>query len=382
MKVLTVFGTRPEAIKLAPVLQRLAEAPSLIESVVCVTGQHRQMLDQILRLFEIRPQHDLDIMLDGQDLFDISVRTLAGMKRVLAAERPDVVLVQGDTTSAFLAGLASFYQRIPVGHVEAGLRTGNRYDPFPEEMNRTLLTQVVTHHFAPTARARQNVLDAGADPSGVHLTGNTVVDAIRAVVRMPAPPLPAALVRLDPDRRRLIVVTSHRRESFGVPMRNVFLAVRDVLARHPDVVVVFPVHMNPNVRAAVDDTLGTHERLVLLEPLAYDSFAHLMRRAYLLLTDSGGVQEEASALGKPVVVVRDTTERGESVDAGVSILAGRERGAVVAAIGRLLDDAAAYQAMTRAECPYGDGHAAARIVDLLVSEYAEGGERRRVASGR
>jgi UDP-N-acetylglucosamine 2-epimerase (non-hydrolysing) len=379
MKVLTVFGTRPEAIKMAPVVRALAAAPERIQSVVCVTGQHRQMLDQILGMFAIRPHHDLDIMLDGQDLFDISIRSLAGMKRVLAEERPDVVLVQGDTTSAFLAALASFYQQVPVGHVEAGLRTGNRYDPFPEEMNRTLITQVATHHFAPTGRARDNVLTAGADPAHVHLTGNTVVDAIRAVVAMPEPPLPEELRRLDPDRRRLIVVTSHRRESFGAPMRSVFGAIRDVLARHTDVVVAFPVHLNPNVRAAVEDTLGLHERLVLLEPLPYDRFVHLMKRAYLLLTDSGGIQEEASAIGKPVVVVRETTERAESVEAGVSILAGRDRAAVVAAVERLLGDRATYEAMARAKCPYGDGHAAEKIVDVLVA--AHGGAAR-AAAGR
>jgi UDP-N-acetylglucosamine 2-epimerase (non-hydrolysing) len=381
MKVLTVFGTRPEAIKMAPVIRALAAAPRPVQSVVCVTGQHRQMLDQILGLFDIRPDHDLDIMLDGQDLFDISVRTLAGMRDVLARERPDAVLVQGDTTSAFLAALASFYQRIPVGHVEAGLRTGNPYDPFPEEMNRTLITQVATWHFAPTARARDAVLAAGASPERVHLTGNTVVDAIRAVVAMPAPPPPDGLARVCGGGRRLIVVTSHRRESFGAPMRNVFLAIRDVLARHPDVVVVFPVHLNPNVRAAVRDTLGEHPRLVLLEPLPYDQFAHLMQRAYLLLTDSGGVQEEASALGKPVVVVRDTTERAESVEAGVSVLVGRERAAVAAAVARLLDDADAYRAMARAECPYGDGRAAARIVGLLAEAHARGDGARSASAG-
>jgi UDP-N-acetylglucosamine 2-epimerase (non-hydrolysing) len=371
MKVLTVFGTRPEAVKMAPVIHALAAAPEAIESVVCVTGQHRQMLDQILALFGIRPDHDLDIMLDGQDLFDISTRTLAGMKDVLRRERPDVVLVQGDTTSAFLAALASFYLQIPVGHVEAGLRTGNRYDPFPEEMNRTLITQVATHHFAPTARAERAVLAAGADPARVHLTGNTVVDAIRAVVAMAPPPLPSPLDRMALDGHRLIVVTSHRRESFGTPMRNVFLAIRDLLVGYPDLAVVFPVHLNPNVRAAVRDTLGEHQRLVLLEPLPYDQFAHLMKRAHLLLTDSGGVQEEASAIGKPVVVVRDTTERAESVEAGVSILVGRERAAVASAVGRLLDDVEAYGRMARAECPYGDGRAAERIVALLAAAYGD-----------
>lgn len=379
MKVLTVFGTRPEAIKMAPVIRALDRAPAPIESVVCVTGQHRQMLDQILALFGIRPHHDLDIMLDGQDLFDISVRTLGGMRRVLAAERPDVVLVQGDTTSAFLAALASFYLQIPVGHVEAGLRTGNRYDPFPEEMNRTLLTQVATHHFAPTARARDNVLAAGADPARVYLTGNTVVDAIRAVAATAPPPLPPELARLDRPGTRLIVVTSHRRESFGGPMRAVFAAIRDVLARHPDVAVVFPVHLNPNVRAAVEDTLGRHERLVLLEPLPYDQFVHLMKRAYLLLTDSGGIQEEASAIAKPVVVVRDTTERAESVEAGVSVLAGRDRAAVVAAVERLLNDHATYDAMASAQCPYGDGHAAEKIVDALLAAHGGASGRKRAS---
>jgi UDP-N-acetylglucosamine 2-epimerase (non-hydrolysing) len=309
-------------------------------------------------------------MTAGQDLFDLSTRTLAGMKAVLAAERPDVVLVQGDTTSAFLAALGAFYCRIPVGHVEAGLRTGDRYDPFPEEMNRTMLSSVAVHHFAPTERARANLLAAGVAPSTIHVTGNTVVDAVRTVAGWPEPPPVPELARLDPSRHRLIVLTTHRRESFGKPMRDVLSAMADVVARAPEAFVVFPVHMNPNVRAAVADTLGVHDRVALLDPMPYHEFVHLLRRAHLLVTDSGGIQEEAAALGKPVVVVRDTTERGEAVDAGVSILVGRERGRVAAEILRLLRDDDAWQTMARAKCPYGDGRAAEHIVDVLVGAHA------------
>ena len=379
MKVLTVFGTRPEAIKLAPVVCTLAErAGAGVESVVCVTGQHREMVDPILTLFGIRPDYDLDVMIQGQDLFDLSVRTLSGFKEVLARERPDVVLVQGDTTSAFLAALGAFYCKVPVAHVEAGLRTGNRYDPFPEEMNRTLLSQIAVHHFAPTERARGNLLAAGVAPASIHLTGNTVVDAIRAVASWPEPPLAPELGGIDLDRYRIVALTTHRRESFGQPMREVLGAMSDVVMRVPDVLVVFPVHMNPNVRAAVRDTLPANERIVLLDPMPYQQFAHLMRRAYLLVTDSGGIQEEAAALAKPVVVVRDTTERGESVDAGVSVLAGRKRASVADAVARLLEDRAAYEAMTATVCPYGDGRAAERIVDVLVATY----RRREFGAGR
>ncbi len=368
MKVLTVFGTRPEAIKLAPILIQLEKARPQVESVVCVTGQHREMLDQTLAMFGIHPNYDLEIMTEGQSLFDISTRTLTGLRPILERETPDIVMVQGDTTSACFAAIAAFYLKIAVAHVEAGLRTGDRYDPFPEEMNRTIIGQVADIHFAPTEDARANLRAAGIAEERIHVTGNPIVDAVHYLtnraVRLPRE-IGSRLPRHDGER--LIVVTTHRRESFGAPMRGVLQALADVIEHRPETRIVFPVHLNPNVRRAVQDTLSGGSRVLLTDPLPYDQFLYIAKQAYLLVTDSGGIQEEAAALGKPVLVVRNTTERMESVRTGTSKLVGRRRADVAAAIESLLDDPAEYQRMAAAPCPYGDGHAAERIVDILCA---------------
>jgi UDP-N-acetylglucosamine 2-epimerase (non-hydrolysing) len=370
--VLVVFGTRPEAIKLAPVIHALAAAPHLIARV-CVTGQHREMLDQMLALFGIRPDHDLAVMQPNQDLFDVTARTLVGLRAVLDAERPAAVLVQGDTTSALAGALAAFYQRIPVGHVEAGLRTGEPYNPFPEEMNRRLTTQLATWHFAPTPLAAENLRREGIADALITVTGNTIVDALQYVVqrleRAPTAFSPAVADELLAGRR-LVLVTGHRRESFGDGMRNICLALLDIAERHPDVLIVYPVHLNPAVQQPVHELLGSHPRIVLTAPLDYLPFVDLMRRAYLILTDSGGLQEEAPSLGVPALVMRATTERPEAVQAGTARLVGTDRAVIAAAAAELLDDPAAHQRMRSATNPFGDGRAAARIVARLAGALA------------
>jgi UDP-N-acetylglucosamine 2-epimerase (non-hydrolysing) len=365
--VLIIFGTRPEAIKLAPVIRALAVSPRLTARV-CVTGQHREMLDQMLGVFAIVPDHDLAVMKPDQDLFDLSARTLVGLRSVLDAERPAAVLVQGDTTSAMVAALAGFYRRIPVGHVEAGLRTGNPYNPFPEEMNRRIASHLSTWHFAPTARAAENLEREGIPRASVIVTGNTIVDALQYVVsRLERDPSTCAPV-LPADRlagRRLVLVTGHRRESFGDGMRNICHALLDLAERHSDLLVVYPVHLNPEVQRPVHQLLGRHPRIALTPPLDYLPFVDLMRRAYLILTDSGGLQEEAPSLGVPVLVMRETTERPEAVEAGTARLVGTDRDAIVAAANELLTNDAAHQRMRAAQNPFGDGRAAARIVAHL-----------------
>lgn len=368
-KVMVIFGTRPEAIKLAPVIKALQASPHL-QPCVCVTGQHREMLDQMLAFFDVRPDHDLAVMRPDQDLSSLTARVLEGVDPVLRAEQPDALLVQGDTTTTFAATLAAYYRRIPTGHVEAGLRTGDVYDPFPEEMNRRLTTQVAAWHFPPTARARQNLLAEGVPDGRILVTGNTVVDALQDTVqRLERTPveLPAALARVPEalDGRRLILVTGHRRESFGEGMRNICGALRRIAEQHDDVLIVYPVHLNPAVQRPVRETLGDHPRVVLTPPLDYLPFVDLMRRAYFLLTDSGGVQEEAPALRVPVLVMRETTERPEGVEAGVARVVGTRSDAIVAAAERLLADPAAHDRMVAAHNPYGDGTAARRIVAYL-----------------
>jgi UDP-N-acetylglucosamine 2-epimerase (non-hydrolysing) len=365
--VLVIFGTRPEAIKLAPVIRALGASPRLTARV-CVTGQHREMLDQMLGVFQIVPDHDLAVMKPDQDLFDLSARTLVGLRAVLDTERPAAVLVQGDTTSAMVAALAGFYRRIPVGHVEAGLRTGNPYNPFPEEVNRRLASHLSTWHFAPTARAAENLEREGIPRTDVIVTGNTIVDALQYVVsrleRDPSicdPVLPAERLA----GHRLVLVTGHRRESFGDGMRNICQALLDLAERHSDVLVVYPVHLNPEVQRPVYQLLGRHPRIALTPPLDYLPFVDLMRRAYLILTDSGGLQEEAPSLRVPVLVMRETTERPEAVEAGTAQLVGTDRDTIVAAAGALLTDDVAHQRMRAAQNPFGDGHAAARIVAHL-----------------
>jgi UDP-N-acetylglucosamine 2-epimerase (non-hydrolysing) len=367
--VLVIFGTRPEAIKLAPVIEALAASPTLTPRV-CVTGQHRQMLDQMLALFGITPHHDLAVMRPDQDLFDLTARALTGLRAVLDSERPVAVLVQGDTTTAMAAALAAFYRQIPVGHVEAGLRTGHAYDPFPEEMNRRLTSHLATWHYAPTARAAANLAREGVPSDRVLVTGNTIVDALHAIVarltRDPdavLPPLPSAHF----DGRRLVLVTGHRRESFGAGLRNICTALRDLAAAHPDVLVVYPVHLNPAVQRPVHEILAGLSNVVLTAPLDYLPFVDLMRRAHLILTDSGGLQEEAPSLGVPVLVMRETTERPEAVEAGTAILVGTQSDAIVAAATRLLADPAAHASMRAARNPFGDGAAASRIAAHLES---------------
>ena len=369
MRILAVFGTRPEAIKMAPVLRRLADVPGM-DARVCVTGQHRHMLDQVLDLFGIRADHDLDLMRAGQGLAYITTTVLGRLGNVLQEERPDIVLVQGDTTTTFAAALAAFYERIPVGHVEAGLRTGDILAPWPEEMNRRLATAIASWHFAPTMKARDNLLREGIDPARIVVTGNTVIDALLdAVAILDAEPARVAalerdLPRLDPAKR-MILATGHRRENLAGGLERVARGLRR-LADRGDVEVVCPVHLNPNVQQIARSVLGGHPAIHLIAPLDYLRFVHMMRRAALIVTDSGGIQEEAPSLGKPVLVTRDTTDRPEALSAGAVELVGTDTERLVARAARLLDDPAAYVAMSFARNPYGDGHAAARIVEALI----------------
>ena len=362
-RVLTVFGTRPEAVKLAPVILELEKHPEGIESLVCVTAQHREMLDQVLEWFQIKPDYDLDLMQPGQGLAEFASRALIAVSKVLQELRPDVVLVQGDTTTVMITALAAFYQRIPVGHVEAGLRTQDRYNPFPEEINRRLAGVLATYHFAPTARAAAALRDEQVPESNIFVTGNTVVDALLMTVERP--------VRLEldfnPDGHQLILVTAHRRESFGAPFESLCLALRDLAQRHAEVEIVYPVHLNPNVRRPVERILAQQPRVHLLEPLRYEQFVHLMAHAYLILTDSGGIQEEAPVLGKPTLVMRETTERPEAVEAGTARLVGTDRRRIVEEAERLLHDRESYRSMAQAGSPFGDGRAAERIVSILLS---------------
>lgn len=377
IKVMTVFGTRPEAIKMAPVILELAKYPDKIIPVVAVTAQHREMLDQVLSLFRIRPAYDLNIMAEGQTLFDITERALTGLDRVLTKEAPDLVLVHGDTTTTFAGALAAFYHRTAVGHVEAGLRTRNKYSPFPEEMNRRLTGAIADLHFAPTATSEKNLLAENVPADNVFVTGNTVIDALRHTVRADFS-FAGILSDIDFKNHRIVLVTTHRRENLGEPMRHVYKALRRLTEEFPDIEVVFPVHRNPKVREVVRQELGDVTRVHLIDPLDYEPFANLMARSALILTDSGGVQEEGPALGKPVLVLRDNTERPEAVAAGTVKLIGTEEGRVYEETSRLLSDGAAYRAMAEACNPYGDGQAARRIVEAVLHRYglaAHGPER-------
>jgi UDP-N-acetylglucosamine 2-epimerase len=367
--VLSVFGTRPEAVKMAPVVRELAARPG-VRSVVCVTAQHREMLDQVLDTFAIRPDYDLGLMRERQDLAQLAAGALTALSPVLDEVRPDAVLVQGDTTTALAAALAAFYRRVPVGHVEAGLRTGDRYSPFPEEINRRVVGVVATWHFAPTERAARALRAEGVDPGDIFVTGNTVVDALLAVVRE-RPEAAPAIPGLN-GRERLVLVTAHRRENFGAPLEGICAALRTLVERHEDLRIVYPVHLNPAVQEPVRRLLADHPRIALLPPLDYAPFAHLIRRADLILTDSGGIQEEAPAFGTPVLVLRRDTERPEAIEAGTARLVGTDPAAIVAEAGRLLDDPAAYAAMARAGNPFGDGTAARRIVDILLERLGVG----------
>ncbi|MGN6514343.1 MAG: non-hydrolyzing UDP-N-acetylglucosamine 2-epimerase [Rhizomicrobium sp.] len=369
MRILSVFGTRPEAIKMAPIVRRLADMPN-VESRVCVTAQHRQMLDQVLELFSISPHYDLDLMRAGQGLTYITTAVLEGLGDVLREFRPDRVLVQGDTTTTMAASLAAFYEKIPVGHVEAGLRTGNIFSPWPEEMNRKLTSSLSDLHFAPTEESKQNLLREGIDPARIVVTGNTVIDALLdAVAILESDPARAQalddkLPRFKPECR-IILVTGHRRENFGEGLERVAGALVK-LASRGDVEIVYPVHLNPNVQKVAQSVLSGHPAIHLVAPLDYLPFVNLMRRVSLIITDSGGVQEEAPSLGKPVLVTRDTTERPEAVAAGTVELVGTDPDLLVERANRLLDDPAAYAKMSFAPTPYGDGRAAARIVEVLA----------------
>jgi len=365
LKVLAVFGTRPEAIKMAPLVKELEKRRAEIDCRVAVTAQHREMLDQVLSLFEITPAYDLDIMRQGQNLFDITGRALSGLQRVLLEERPDLVLVHGDTTTTFVAALSSFYMQIPVGHVEAGLRTRDKFSPFPEEINRHLTGVLADLNFAPTATARQNLLEEGVLADKIFVTGNTVIDALLATVRPGYRFNDNILDGIDYNSRRVLLVTTHRRENLGEPMRGIYRALREVVENYPDVEVVFPVHKNPAVRTVVEEELNGLERVHLIEPMDYQPFINLIGRSYLVLSDSGGLQEEAPSLGKPVLVLRNTTERPEAVEAGTVRLVGTDREKVAGETRRLLDDKVFYSKMANAVNPYGDGHASKRIVQAI-----------------
>ena len=377
-KILLVFGTRPEAIKMAPLVKKLQEYPEQFQTIVCVTGQHREMLDQVLRLFDIVPDYDLNIMKPNQDLFDITSRILLGMRDVLSEVQPDVVLVHGDTTTSMASALAAFYQQIPVGHVEAGLRTGNIYSPWPEEMNRLITGRITTHHFSPTPLSRENLIKEHVDENNIIVTGNTVIDALQMVVeRLKNDEQLAGEVkeivlkmsynvnRLAKDRR-LVLITGHRRENFGEGFLNICHAIKNLSAKYPDVDFVYPMHLNPNVRKPVLEILGEGaENVFLIEPLDYLPFVYMMQHSTLILTDSGGVQEEAPGLGKPVLVMRDTTERPEAVEAGTVLLVGTNREKIEQSVSQLLDDTNIYRQMSEAVNPYGDGKACKRIAQYL-----------------
>ena len=365
IKVMSIFGTRPEAIKMAPVVRALMRHTDAIETRTLVTAQHREMLDQVLHLFRITPDYDLNIMAAGQTLFDITSRAMLGINEVFQKQRPDLVLVHGDTTTPFAGALAAYYHQIPVGHVEAGLRTHDIYSPFPEEMNRRLTGGIATLHFAPTATAHANLRAEGIPEGRIFITGNTVIDALHHTVR-PDYVLPAELGSVDFAEHRVLLVTTHRRENLGEPMRHVYRAIRDIIEKLDDVEVIFPVHRNPKVREIVQEELGGLERVHLIDPLDYEPFANLMARVDIVLTDSGGIQEEAPALGKPVLVLRDTTERPEAVTAGTVRLIGTDERRVYEETMRLLTEPTAYTHMAEAVNPYGDGEAARRIIEAIL----------------
>ena len=381
-KVLLVFGTRPEAIKMAPLVKELQKQKERIETVVCVTGQHREMLDQVLEIFDIKPDYDLNIMKRGQDLYDVTARVLTGMREVLKEIKPDIVLVHGDTTTSTAAALAAFYQQIPVGHVEAGLRTHNIYSPWPEEMNRLLTGRLATYHFSPTPLSRNNLIKESINDRNIIVTGNTVIDALYWVVdkiknnKELDNELESVLSkagydvnRLD-NGKKLVLITGHRRENFGDGFINMCTAIKDLTIKHPNVDFVYPMHLNPNVRKPIHEVFGKDlsglKNMFFIEPLEYLSFVYLMEKSSIVLTDSGGIQEEAPGLGKPVLVMRDTTERPEALNAGTVKLVGTDYNKIVNEVSSLIDDKTAYEKMSKAVNPYGDGLACRRIVNALL----------------
>lgn len=361
IKVMTVFGTRPEAIKMAPLVKELQKNQDKIDSVVTVTAQHREMLDQVLETFKISPDYDLNIMKDRQTLTDVTINALKGLDNVIKSVKPDLILVHGDTTTTFAASLAAFYNQVAVGHVEAGLRTWDKYSPFPEEMNRQLTGTMADLHFAPTKKAADNLLEEGKNRDAIFITGNTAIDALESTVTSEYEhPL---LTELGGDK--LILLTAHRRENLGEPMRNIFKAIKRIVDEYDNVQIVYPVHLNPSVREAANDILGNNARVHLIEPLGVEDFHNFMDRAYLILTDSGGVQEEAPSLGTPVLVLRDTTERPEGIEAGTLKLAGTDQETIYSLIQQLLKDPELYQSMAQSSNPYGDGKASNRIVEAI-----------------
>ncbi len=368
LRVLTVFGTRPEAVKMAPLVKELEKHES-IESVVCVTAQHRQMLDQVLSMFEIAPDYDLNIMKDRQTLVDITVSALKGLSDVLDEVKPDIVLVHGDTTTSFVGGLASFYKQISVGHVEAGLRTFDRYFPYPEEMNRRLTGALAELHFAPTVRNRSNLINEGVEEKKIYITGNTVIDALKTTVKENYVFDEQRLHKIDYNKNRIISVTAHRRENLGEPLRNICSAIRCIVDNYSDVEIIYPVHLNPVVRDTAGEILGGHPRVHLVDPLGVQDMHNLINKSYMILTDSGGLQEEAPSLGKPVLVLRNETERPEAVEAGTVKIAGTDKERIIALTAELLDLRSEYDKMARAVNPYGDGRASERIAAALMYEY-------------
>ena len=368
IKIMTVFGTRPEAIKMCPLVLEMRKYPDLIQPIVAVTAQHREMLDQVLALFDVKPDYDLNIMASGQTLYDITTRALMGLKQVMEEAKPDLVLVHGDTSTTFAGALAAFYAQIPVGHVEAGLRTGNKYSPYPEEMNRKLTGSLADYHFAPTSNSKENLLRENVKPELIMVTGNTVIDALQTTVQKDYSFADEELNKVLRSGKRLILMTTHRRENLGEPMRHVYRALKTAQESHPDVEAIFPVHKNPKVREIVREELGHLDSVHLIEPMDYEPFANLMARVDIVLTDSGGIQEEAPALGKPVLVLRDTTERPEAVTAGTVKLIGTGYEDVLRETNLLLDDAAHYAKMAEAANPYGDGKACARIIGRILQK--------------
>jgi UDP-N-acetylglucosamine 2-epimerase (non-hydrolysing) len=362
IKVMTVFGTRPEAIKMAPLVKELEKNYESIQSIVTVTAQHRQMLDQVLDIFEITPDYDLNIMKDRQTLTDVTIRALEGLNRVLQEAKPDIVLVHGDTTTTFVASLAAFYNSIPIGHVEAGLRTWNKFSPYPEEMNRQLTGVMADLHFAPTVVSKKNLLQENKVEENIFVTGNTAIDALKTTVR----PYYSHPILEEIGQDKLVLMTAHRRENLGGPMENMFRAIRRIVEKYDDVQVVYPVHMNPVVRQTADKILGQNNRIHLIEPLDVIDFHNFASRAYLILTDSGGVQEEAPSLGVPVLVLRDTTERPEGVKAGTLKLAGTDEEVIFNLADELLSNKEAHDDMAKASNPYGDGNASKRIVEAIL----------------
>ena len=365
VKVMTIFGTRPEAIKMAPLVLELAKHPDQIESIVTVTAQHRQMLDQVLEIFEITPDYDLNIMKDRQTLIDVTTRGLEGLNKIMQEVKPDIVLVHGDTTTTFIASLAAFYNQIAIGHVEAGLRTWDKYSPYPEEMNRQLTGVMADLHFSPTTKSAQNLLAENKKEETIFITGNTAIDALKTTVKEEyAHPV---LDQIGNDR--LVLMTAHRRENLGEPMRNMFKAIKRLVEKHHDIQVVYPVHMNPVVREIANEVLGNDTRIHLIEPLDVIDFHNFAARSHLILTDSGGVQEEAPSLGVPVLVLRDTTERPEGIDAGTLKLAGTDEEVIYTLADELLSDEEAHAKMSKASNPYGDGEASRRIVEVIIQHF-------------